>query len=1026
MSDSETVVRDEFFDSVLGDFLDESGQLLDRLNENLLQLDDWVRSLDEDHHQRCDDDLMNEMFRSAHSLKGLSAMLGLGEINNLTHKVENVFDAARKDELTLTGDCVELMFQAVDRLVGLVDALKDPTAEPVECDAVLADIGRVLQSAGVERAQSSQEDAEKALGDIAAELAEATPQSGPLETEAASAPLETTTAAPQSQAIRTRPAIHGAPPAPLVDHFDGLVDEAEISLKYLSIFIDEAELSLDSLTETLLALEGGGSLAELENLLVTSHRIKGSAASIGLNRAAKLAHLMEDLLQNLVDTGETPSAHVTDAMLTCTDALRLYLDALKKGEAHSDHFSDLARELLAAQKAKQPDPAAISQAEPAATAVESQPPVASSLRDTPAGVPDAIRKLVAQSVPSGAEGFVGEVVFRRQLPLVGLKARLVFEKLSNLGEVCYFDPPAEEIDEIEELDKVAFGVVTDKPLELILGRLRIAGVDKVIAESIDFDAPSPPAGKPASPAVVRPVSVSRPPAAVPVAADTAAGGSTASTPATRPPVANTAVTQAASAPIPAKSRPPESGNKPTETLRVDIDRLDQLMNLAGQLVINKARFSQIGDNLKSLVGNKQSAATLDKVFSVLGKMANGRNDESRLQAELALLRSQARRVQNDLETIRRELQCLAQVRGSVNDLAEAVHQLDRVSDGIQQSVMDTRMVPIGPLFARFKRVVRDITRANGKSIRLVINGEKTELDKRMIDELGDPLIHMVRNSADHGIELPDRREAAGKPREGTVTLDAFHRGNSIYIEVTDDGKGLDLVGILEKALERGVVSEADAEKMTPHQIYQLIWEPGLSTAEKVTEVSGRGMGMDIVKSKIEDLNGTVDLDSTPGKGTRLTIKLPLTLAILPSLMVKIEDDIFAMPMESIVEIVGVTRNDMSTVHGRRTARVRGRVISTVDLGELFTWNRQGTSGGRQNDGELTLVIVGDEGRELGLAVDHVIGEEDVVIKSMAENYRNVTGIAGASILGDGRVSLILDINALLAMASNQSSAYAVS
>ena len=202
----------------------------------------------------------------------------------------------------------------------------------------------------------------------------------------------------------------------------------------------------------------------------------------------------------------------------------------------------------------------------------------------------------------------------------------------------------------------------------------------------------------------------------------------------------------------------------------------------------------------------------------------------------------------------------------MRELFEAIHQLDRVSDGIQKGVMDIRMVPIGPLFARFNRVVRDISRASGKQVRLEIAGEKTELDKRMIDELGDPLVHLVRNSADHGIEPPDEREAAGKPRQGTVTLDAFHRGNSIVIEVRDDGKGLDADRILRKALDKGLVTEADAQRMTAPQIYQLIWKPGLSTAEKVTDVSGRGMGMDIVKTKIEELSGTVDICQRAGQG----------------------------------------------------------------------------------------------------------------------------------------------------------------
>jgi two-component system chemotaxis sensor kinase CheA len=396
--------------------------------------------------------------------------------------------------------------------------------------------------------------------------------------------------------------------------------------------------------------------------------------------------------------------------------------------------------------------------------------------------------------------------------------------------------------------------------------------------------------------------------------------------------------------------------------------------------------------------------------------------ENGIQQDLDTIRGQARRLQQDMEEIRRDLDALAAVRGTVNDLFETIHLLDRVSDGIQQSVMDTRMLPIGPLFQRFKRVIRDISRSNGKNIRLDINGEKTELDKRMIDELGDPLIHMVRNSADHGIESPEVRLAAGKPEQGTVSLDAFHRGNSIYIRVCDDGKGLDSERIKAKALERGLISQVEAERMTKQQIFQLIWEPGLSTAEKVTEVSGRGMGMDIVKSKIELLNGTVELDSEMGKGTTVTIKLPLTLAILPSLMVSIDGDIFAMPLESVVEIINVSPKDISTIHRQPTARVRGRVVSMVELCEVFSWHQGGARSQNENAADnpaSTLVIINENGSELGLAVDHVIGEQDIVIKSMAENYRNVQGVAGASILGDGRVSLILDLVALIDMATSQ-------
>jgi two-component system, chemotaxis family, sensor kinase CheA len=381
-----------------------------------------------------------------------------------------------------------------------------------------------------------------------------------------------------------------------------------------------------------------------------------------------------------------------------------------------------------------------------------------------------------------------------------------------------------------------------------------------------------------------------------------------------------------------------------------------------------------------------------------------------------VVRRHVQQIRGDLEIVRADIDQLCQARTMVNGVSEAVHQLDRIADGIQKSVMDTRMVPIGPLFGRFKRVIRDITRSNSKDIQLVIRGEKTELDKRMVDELGDPLIHMVRNSADHGIEAPAKRIAAGKPAQGTVTLDAFHRGNRVIIQVRDDGQGLDPQKIRAKAVSKGLISAADAERLTTQQTYQLIWEPGFSTAEKVTEISGRGMGMDIVRSKIEQLNGVVELDSQVGVGTTITIKLPLTMAILPSLLTVISDDVFAIPVESVVEIVRVGEDSLTTVHGLCTARIRGRVISVVELNALLQWPNDSLRSASSSNGERTLVIVGTDGHELGLAVDSLLGEEDVVIKSLAENYRNVPGLAGASILGDGRVSLILDVAALVALA----------
>lgn len=1008
MTDSPTGTQDDLLDGLLSDFLDESDQLLAQLNENLLQLDEWVQSLDEDQPQRCDGELLNEMFRAAHSIKGLSAMLGLSDINTLTHKIENVLDAARNGQLDVNADVVDLVFMGLDRLTALVESLKQPGTDPVDCDAVVNGIRELLRAAGAQREKTSQADAERALADARASAA--------------------------ADAIP-------------VDPLENLRNEEDISDKYLSIFIDEAELSLDELSGSLMSLEEGGEGEGLRSVLGTAHKLKGSAAAIGLNRVAKLAHLMEDLLEDVLQADRTLSAETVDVLLRCTGALQQYVADLKAGPPASDRFGELARELLAVKSGTSPahslDTASASLTECLERVVAEirdrlQPldekVVASAagmsvgtVRRVRAGENVKLHSLTAVASfldeeatpeksaadtggdmaetadPAKGTTCKGEVEFQPDLPVAAMKAQLIYEKLVKLGRVLDCDPSPEQLDELDALDSFRFRLLSDQPPETIAAQIRVGGVRRVTMTPLDGGADAAePAGAedPHAPGTGKPI---------PTAEETPTGqGPRAASSATPPMPASNGSAGAGAA----KKRTSESGQRPAETVRVDIDRLDQLMDLAGQLVINKAQFSQIGERLGTVLNCKQAVQTLDKAFLELTKLENmGIRLDGRHAADARQqLKSHLRRVQNYLEPLREEVRTFDHAREYVRNLSEAIHQLGRVSDGIQQGVMDTRMVPVGPLFARFKRVVRDITRANGKQVRLEIRGEKTELDKRMIDELGDPLVHMVRNSADHGIELPDHREAAGKPRQGTVMLEAFHRGNSIVIRVSDDGKGLDTERILRKCLDKGLLTEADAEKMSPHQIHQMIWEPGLSTAEKVTDVSGRGMGMDIVKSKIEDLNGTVDIESTPGKGTAITIKLPLTLAILPSLMVEIAGDVFAMPMEAVIEIVSVGRKHLSTVHGKRTALVRGRIVSVVHLSDALQFHRAGRN--TTDSDELVLVIFGEPGREIGLAVDRVVGEEDIVIKSIAENYKNIAGIAGASILGDGRVSLILDTAAL--------------
>ncbi|MGQ9605682.1 MAG: Hpt domain-containing protein [Thermogutta sp.] len=1001
MAATDPLPRDEMFEALLGDFLDESGQHLDRLNENLLLLDESLREQGES-VQACDIEVLNEMFRAAHSLKGLSAMLGLTDINQLTHKVENVFDAARNGQLAIDRGVIDLMFRAVDRLSAMVDALREPPEVPVDADAEVHDIAELLRRAGCEKKLSSQNDAEKALADLqraetaVAEAIDASP------TLSDDANVPASTVAP---CLSPKPSPEAFARAEAERLFAEVRDDGDIDPQYVAILADELDQGIDTLTETLLRVEGGGTKEDLESLLCTAHRIKGSSAAVGYQRAAKLAHLMEDLLQEMRESSKPLLPKINDVLLRCTDALRQFAAGLRGNGGESPDFVEAAARLLALRQAS----------ESAACFGETTPPPSPNM---------SADWLQAVAEAAGdARAVAGVVRFQADLPLPGLKGRLILEKLCHLGSVCLFSPDPAELDQLEKLDAVHFGLVTDQTPDAVERAVHVGGVTDIALTVVGT--PASDASKPvpgnvstahrvAGPSPSSARSGSTGPEGSP-SGDAHAGDDSPSPPAGSPSAAEVVRRDSASpADKPPRAEPsgknkPSEAAKSNETLRVDIERLDDLMNLAGQLVISRARFFELGDKLKARAGDIRVVQLLRGIQDTLARVLARDNRRADGSAEIE---PHLRRIQKDLEILSEEMSALSEIRAAVNQLSEAIHQFDRITDDIQRSVMQTRMVPIGPLFQRFKRVVRDVTRANGKTIQLVIRGEKTELDKRMIDELGDPLIHLVRNSADHGIELPEQRKALGKPMVGTITLDAYQRGNSIIIEVIDDGKGLDADRILRKAVARGLVSQAEAEKLSRQEIYQMIFLPGLSTAEKVTEVSGRGMGMDIVKSKIEELSGVIELDSTPGVGTKVSIRLPLTLAILPSLLVEIGAEVYAMPIEVVREIVCARQENILTVHGLRTARIRQRVISLVELEELF--HGLGSPRDCRHDApETTLVVLGDQNHELGLVVDRVIGEQDVVIKSVAENYQNVPGIAGASILGNGRVSLILDVGALM-------------
>mgnify|MGYP006269985397 FL=1 len=349
--------------------------------------------------------------------------------------------------------------------------------------------------------------------------------------------------------------------------------------------------------------------------------------------------------------------------------------------------------------------------------------------------------------------------------------------------------------------------------------------------------------------------------------------------------------------------------------------------------------------------------------------------------------------------------------GSNIEINNALDEVDKKVRGLQEEIMNARMIPIGSTFMRFKRLVRDLSQEQGKEINLEIKGKETELDKTVIEEIGDPLKHMIRNSIDHGIEIPEEREAEGKSREGTITLNAYHKEGKVIIEIKDDGRGLDKDKILAKARENGIIGED--EELPEREIYQLIMEPGFSTSEEITETSGRGVGMDVVKSNIEKLRGSVNISSQPGAGTTFKLKLPLTLAIIDGMKVKIGDEYFIIPLNSIVEFIQPFDRQLKTVEGKgEVVKIRDKYVILSRLSKLLD-----VEADVQDPTEGIVIIVQDEGREICLLVDEILGQQQAVIKSLEDNYTYVEGLSGAAILGDGNVAMILDIATIINMSA---------
>ena len=701
-------------------------------------------------------------------------------------------------------------------------------------------------------------------------------------------------------------------------------------------FFEESFEALDSMEAALLKLDIGAPDSELINTIFrVAHSIKGGSATFGFAEIASFTHSLETLLDELRSGGMQVTMPMSDLLLKSVDVLRAMLRAVQaKQPIDAQRVSDLQfdLELMIVQKSAASAPT-LAPAPTPAKAAAVPPPAEPSASGTP-------------RAPETASRNGWQISFRpfRELFARGNDPLRMMRELAELGELAVSVdasalPPLERLDPAECYLSWTLELTGDVAESAVRQVFEWAEGDCDLKISAWGPGPATAPGSAGAAASAAPGDeISGLNAKAEVKADVKA---------------EVRIEAKAEVRVEAKAEGAVGAIGDSGSIRVSVEKIDELMNTVGELVITQAMLSQLGTLIEGTTAEK-------------------------LRAGLA--------------------------------------QLERNMRELQESVMRVRMLPITFVFSRFPRMVRDLAQRLGKQIELKLTGEQTELDKTVLEKIGDPLVHLVRNSIDHGIESPERRIAAGKPAFGTVHLDACHRGGNIAVEVSDDGAGLDRDRILAKARERGLVGASDA--LTDDQIHELIFVPGFSTAEKTTDVSGRGVGMDVVRRNVKELGGKIELRSERGKGSRFIITLPLTLAIVDGQSVAVGSETYIVPLISIVESMQLKTSNVSRLSGRgEVFSFRGDYLPIIRLHELY-----GVEPHTRNLQEGLVVVAEGDGRRVGLFVDDLLGQQQVVIKSLEANYGHVEGVSGATILGDGSVALILDVPGIIRAASQRAAA----
>ena len=679
--------------------------------------------------------------------------------------------------------------------------------------------------------------------------------------------------------------------------------------QYMDMFLDESHEHLQSLNEGLLRLEENmEEIDAVNDIFRNAHTLKGMSATMGFAKIAELTHEMEDVLDLVRKSQLKLNEDIMDTLFKCLDSLEQMVDSVGNGEAEDVvDVSDLVAKLSSISKGT-PAPAADG-------AAAAAPAAASSGGDAAAGtnldLDDIDLDVMKKAKEAGMNLFHIKVTLMETCVLKAARSVMVMHALDEVGDVLKSIPPAEDLEQEKFERSFDVLIATSGDAEAMQNAVdTVSEIEDIAVTAVDPDK----IGKEAAPA----------PAAAPAAAAPAAKAA---------PAPKKEAGKSAAAPAKKQHQ--------SQSVRVDIEKLDTLMNLMGELVINKVRLEQIGQTHR------------------------------------------------------------------LSDLMETLEQMDRVTGDLQNIVMKVRMVPVSAVFNRFPRMVRDVSKELGKDINLTIEGEETELDRTVIDEIGDPIMHLLRNSLDHGVESPDKREAKGKPRTGEVGLIARHEGNNVVIMITDDGAGIDANKIRRKAVEKGMISQSEADSLDDSDAVRLIFLPGFSTAEQITDISGRGVGMDVVRSKIEALSGHVDVETHIDEGSVFKIKLPLTLAIIQAMLVRVQEEMYAIPLTSIDSTINIEPSDIQTVQNKEVIVLRGEIIPIIRMEEALQVPHT-----KDSDEHFVVVVHAGEAKA-GIVVDNLIGQQEIVIKTLGNLFAGLKLFGGATVLGDGRVALILDVATMI-------------